>query len=122
MALILAVDGSASMRKRVVLTLESANHSVIEASDGQQALDIANKQSLDLVLTDIDMPIMDGLDLTRKLRQLDDYRFKPILVLTAQSSIEMKKEGQAAGASGWIVKPFNPEQLLAITDRLLGVK
>ena len=120
MAKILAVDDSASMRQMVAFTLKGAGHTVIDASDGQQALTIAKTQSFDLVLTDVNMPVMDGLTLTRELRALPAYRFTPILVLTTEAGTDKKQEGRAAGATGWLVKPFNPDQLLATVRKVLG--
>lgn len=120
MASILAVDDSTSMRQMVTFTLKSAGHSVEEAADGNQALEIARGKSVDLVLTDVNMPHMDGLTLTRQLRSLPAYKFTPILVLTTESSAEKKQEGKSAGATGWLVKPFNPDQLLATIKRVLG--
>ncbi|RKZ89485.1 MAG: response regulator [Gammaproteobacteria bacterium] len=120
MAKILAVDDSASMRQMVAFTLKGAGHTVTEAADGQQALTIAKMQAFDLVLTDVNMPVMDGLTLTRELRALPAYRFTPILVLTTEAGTEKKQEGRAAGATGWLVKPFNPDQLLATVRKVLG--
>lgn len=120
MANILAVDDSASMRQMVAFTLKGAGHNVTDAQDGKHALDIASKQSFDLVLTDVNMPVMDGLSLTRELRKLGNYRFTPILVLTTEAGPEKKQEGRAAGATGWLVKPFNPDQLLATVKKVLG--
>ncbi|EMR14275.1 response regulator receiver protein [Methylophaga lonarensis MPL] len=120
MANILTVDDSASMRQMVAFTLKAAGHSVTEAADGQQALQIAKGQSFDLVLTDVNMPVMDGLALTREIRQLPGYRFTPILILTTEAGTDKKQEGRAAGATGWLVKPFNPEQLLATVAKVLG--
>ncbi|RKZ95484.1 MAG: response regulator [Gammaproteobacteria bacterium] len=120
MAKILAVDDSASMRQMVAFTLKGAGHTVTEAADGQQALTIAKTQAFDLVLTDVNMPVMDGLTLTRELRALPAYRFTPILVLTTEAGTEKKQEGRAAGATGWLVKPFNPDQLLATVRKVLG--
>ncbi len=120
MANILAVDDSASMRQMVAFTLKGAGHNVTDAEDGKHALDIARAQAFDLVLTDVNMPVMDGLKLTRELRQLSNYRFTPILVLTTEAGPEKKQEGRAAGATGWLVKPFNPEQLLATVKKVLG--
>ena len=120
MAKILAVDDSASMRQMVAFTLKGAGHTVTDASDGQQALTIAKTQSFDLVLTDVNMPVMDGLALTRELRALPAYRFTPILVLTTEAGTDKKQEGRAAGATGWLVKPFNPDQLLATVRKVLG--
>jgi len=120
MAKILAVDDSASMRQMVSFTLKSAGHAVTDAADGQQALDIAKTQSFDVVLTDVNMPVMDGITLTRELRALPAYRFTPILVLTTEAGGDKKQEGRAAGATGWLVKPFNPDQLLATIKKVLG--
>lgn len=120
MAKILAVDDSVSMRQMVAFTLEGAGHSVVDAEDGQQALEIAKTQEFDLVLTDVNMPVMDGITLTKKLRALNTYRFTPILVLTTESGVDIKQQGRKAGATGWIVKPFNPSQLLATIRRVIG--
>ncbi|HDY85410.1 hypothetical protein LCGC14_0713200 [marine sediment metagenome] len=120
MAKILAVDDSASMRQMVAFTLKAAGHTVVEAADGKQALDIAKTQSFDAVLTDVNMPIMDGLTLTKELRALPNFKFTPILVLTTEAGMDKKQEGRAAGATGWLVKPFNPEQLLATIRKVLG--
>lgn len=120
MATILAVDDSASMRQMVSFTLKGAGHEVLEASDGSQALEIAqSKSGIDLVLSDINMPVMDGISLIKHLRALPNYKFTPILMLTTESSSDKKGEGKAAGATGWIVKPFNPEQLLATIGKVL---
>jgi two-component system chemotaxis response regulator CheY len=120
MANILAVDDSASMRQMVAFTLKGAGHTVTDAADGQQALNIAKTASFDLVLTDVNMPVMDGITLTKQLRALPNYRFTPILVLTTEAGSDKKSEGRAAGATGWLVKPFNPDQLLATVKKVLG--
>ena len=120
MATILAVDDSASMRQMVVMTLKSAGYEVVEASDGAAALQLAKSKSFNLVLTDVNMPEMDGITLTRELRTLPDYKFTPILTLTTESADDKKQEGKAAGATGWIVKPFNPDQLISTVKRVLG--
>jgi two-component system chemotaxis response regulator CheY len=120
MASILAVDDSASMRQMVVFTLKSAGYEVTEASDGVQALQQAKSKKFNIVITDVNMPNMDGIALTKELRALPDYKFTPILTLTTESTPEKKQEGKAAGATGWIVKPFNPEQLLATIKKVLG--
>jgi two-component system, chemotaxis family, chemotaxis protein CheY len=120
MARILAVDDSPAMRQMVSVTLRSAGHEVVEASDGRDALDIARKQpAVDLVITDINMPNMDGITLVKELRQLAHYQGVPLLVLTTEASAQKKQEGKAAGATGWIVKPFNPERLLATVARVV---
>lgn len=120
MAKILAVDDSASMRQMVGFTLKGAGHDVVEACDGEEAFAIAQKQNgFDLVISDINMPKMDGITLIKQLRALPSFKFTPILMLTTESSTEKKGEGKAAGATGWIVKPFNPDQLLATIGRVL---
>jgi two-component system, chemotaxis family, chemotaxis protein CheY len=116
---ILAVDDSASMRQMVRFTLEGAGYKVVQAADGVEALSIAKTNTADLVLTDVNMPRMDGLSLVRELRALDQYKFVPMLVLTTESGNDTKQRGKEAGATGWIVKPFNPEQLLATIARVL---
>lgn len=120
MARILAVDDSASMRDMVAYTLRAAGHDVALAEDGREALAVANVFEADLVLTDVNMPHVDGLELTRELRAHEHYRLVPILILTTEASAERKREGKAAGATGWIVKPFDPDTLLATIARLLG--
>lgn len=121
MAKILAVDDSASMRQMVSFTLQGAGHEVIEAADGAIALDLAKKSSgIDLVLSDVNMPNMDGLSLIKALRSESDYQFTPMLMLTTESTKDKKLEGKAAGATGWIVKPFNPDQLLSTINKVLG--
>jgi two-component system chemotaxis response regulator CheY len=116
---ILAVDDSASMRQMVAFTLKGAGYHVIEAADGQEALEKAMTQSVDLVLTDQNMPRMDGVTLTRNLRGLPSYTSTPILILTTESSDEMKSKGRAAGATGWLVKPFDPSKLLEVIRKVI---
>ena len=118
-SVILAVDDSASMRQMVNFTLKGAGYEVVQAADGIEALEYARRHSADLVLTDVNMPRMDGITLVRELRTLPSYRYTPMLVLTTESSQEKKSQGKQAGATGWIVKPFNPEQLLATIARVL---
>lgn len=116
---ILAVDDSASMRQMVSFTLKKAGFEVIEAKDGVEALEYITQTSFDLVITDVNMPNMDGITLISNIRELDNYRFVPILMLTTESGLEKKSAGKAAGATGWIVKPFNPDQLLATIGKVL---
>ena len=120
MASVLAVDDSASMRQMVSFTLKGAGYEVVEAADGQEALGIAKGQSVNLVITDVNMPNMDGITLIKQLRTLPTYKFTPMLMLTTESGADKKQEGKAAGATGWIVKPFNPDQLLATVQKVLG--
>jgi two-component system chemotaxis response regulator CheY len=118
-ASVLVVDDSKSMREMVSFTLRSAGHEPVEAEDGVDALEIAKKGLFDLVLTDVNMPRMDGISLVRELRGLDSFRFTPILVLTTEGGSDKKMAGKEAGATGWLVKPFNPEQLLATIKKVL---
>jgi two-component system, chemotaxis family, chemotaxis protein CheY len=120
MARILTVDDSASMREMICFTLKSAGHDVTEAEDGVGALELARATTFDLVLIDINMPRMDGLALLRALRSHIEYKATPLLLLTTEAAADRKQEGRAAGATGWIVKPFSPDQLVAIMHRLLG--
>lgn len=120
MASILAVDDSASMREMVSFTLKSAGFDVTEAEDGVDALSKANGASFNLVLADVNMPNMDGITLIKELRSLPSYKFTPMLMLTTEAGADKKAEGKAAGATGWIVKPFNPDQLVATIQKVLG--
>lgn len=117
---VLAVDDSATIRRMVGFTLKGAGYEVIEATDGHEGLQKAKARQADLVLTDQNMPRVDGLTLIRSLRALPQYRSVPILVLTTESSEEMKQRGRAAGATGWMVKPFDPQRLLDVVGRLIG--
>lgn len=120
MATILAVDDSASMRQMVSFTLKGAGFDVVEAVDGVDALNKAKGQKFDLVISDVNMPNMDGLTLIKELRATPGFQFTPMLMLTTESSSDKKMEGKAAGATGWIVKPFNPDQLLATINKVIG--
>lgn len=117
---ILAVDDSISLRQMVLFTLKGAGYEVAEAADGQEGLEKAKSQKADLVITDQNMPRMDGLTLVKSLRSLDQYKTTPILILTTESSDSMKARGKAAGATGWIVKPFDPEKLLEVVRKVIG--
>lgn len=116
---ILAVDDSPSMRQMVTFALRSAGYQVTEAEDGLVALDKAKRERFGVVVADVNMPNMDGISLIRALRQLPDYRFTPLLMLTTEAGPEKKQEGKTAGATGWLVKPFNPEQLIATVKKVL---
>ncbi len=120
MASILAVDDSASMRQMVSFTLKGAGYDVIEAVDGVDALNKARGSSVNMVLTDVNMPNMDGITLIKELRKLPNYKFTPMLMLTTESSSDKKSQGKSAGATGWLVKPFNPEQLLGTIKKVIG--
>jgi two-component system chemotaxis response regulator CheY len=107
------------MRKMVAFTLTGAGYQVVEAIDGQDALEKATQQSFDLVLTDQNMPRLDGLGLTRKLRDHPQFKSTPILMLTTESSDLMKQAGKAAGATGWLVKPFDPTRLIEVIKMVM---
>jgi len=116
---ILTVDDSSSFRQMVRVVLQGAGYAVIEAKDGVDALAKLQGQEVQLVLTDINMPTMDGIELTRQVRAMAQYKFVPIVLLTTESHPEKKQEGKAAGATAWIVKPFNPDQLLAVVKKVV---
>ena len=120
MARILAVDDSPSMRQMVSVALAQAGHDVASASDGVEALKIAGTERFDLVITDVNMPNMDGITLVRELRGKANYKFTPLLVLTTEATPERKQQGRDAGATGWLVKPFNPQRLLDTIARVLS--
>lgn len=118
---ILAVDDSSTVRQMVSFTLASAGYEVIEASDGQDALSkLSSPVPLRMVLTDLNMPKLDGIGLIRQLRAHPSFKYVPIVVLTTESETEKKQAARAAGATAWIVKPFRPEQLLAVIQKVLG--
>lgn len=117
---ILAVDDSASLRQMVVFSLRAAGYQVSEAVDGVDGLEKAKLQVFDLVLTDQNMPKMDGLTLIQELRKLSEYSRVPVLMLTTESSNEMKLAGKAAGATGWLVKPFDPQKLTEVVRKVIG--
>ena len=119
---ILAVDDSASMRQMVAFTLKGAGYNVVEAVDGQDAWEKASGgagRNFDLVLTDQNMPRMDGISLTRKLRDNPKFKATPILILTTESSDQMKQAGRSAGATGWLVKPFDPPKLIEVIRKVI---
>lgn len=117
---ILAVDDSTSIRQMVSFTLKGAGYDVVEAVDGQDGLDKAKSKSINLVLTDQNMPKMDGLSLIKSLRGLPQYKTTPILMLTTEAGDDMKAKGKAAGATGWLVKPFDPQKLLDVVKKVIG--
>jgi two-component system chemotaxis response regulator CheY len=119
MANILAVDDSVSIRHLVTQTLETAKHRVAAADSGLTGLSAATKERFDLVITDVNMPGMDGLTFVQKLRELPAYRTTPILILSTEMDPEKKKVAKNAGATGWLVKPFDPTQLLAIIRKVI---
>jgi len=116
---ILAVDDSASMRQMVSFTLKNAGFVVTEAVDGVDAWEKSQQRDYALVLTDQNMPRLDGIGLTRKLRENPKFRNTPILILTTESSDQMKQAGRAAGATGWLVKPFDPAKLIEVIRKVI---
>lgn len=117
---IMTVDDSVSVRQMVSFTLKDAGYDVVEAVDGKDALEKLASGAVHMVITDLNMPNMDGIELIRNVRANASYKFIPIIMLTTESQAEKKQEGKAAGATGWIVKPFKPDQLLAVVKKVLG--
>ena len=117
---IMTVDDSTSVRQMVSFTLKQAGYEVVEAVDGRDALaKMNNGHSISMVITDLNMPNMDGIELIRQLRALPGSKFIPIIMLTTESQDSKKQEGKSAGATGWIVKPFKPEQLVAVVKKVM---
>lgn len=116
---ILVVDDSASMRQMIEFTLKSAQHEVASAENGEQGFAVAQQQQFGMIITDVNMPEMNGYQMVESIRGLANYKSVPIVMLTTESDGDAKQKGKAAGATGWIVKPFNPDQLLKIVDRFV---
>ncbi|MFN7038197.1 MAG: response regulator [Alphaproteobacteria bacterium] len=116
---ILTVDDSKTMREMVAFTLQGAGYEILQAEDGVLALKLLEGNKVDLVITDLNMPNMDGITLIKALRQNPLYKNAPILMLTTESDNNKKSEGKNAGATGWIVKPFNPEKLIQVVNKVL---
>ena len=120
MKTVLSVDDSASIRQMVKLTLSGAGYQVVEAENGAEGLQKAQAAPVNMIVTDLNMPVMDGLSFIREVRKLAAYKGVPILFLTTESDAGLKSEAKAAGATGWITKPFKQEQLIAIAQKVLG--
>jgi two-component system chemotaxis response regulator CheY len=116
----MTADDSSSVRQMVSFTLNQAGYDVVEAVDGQDALSKLDSSPVNMLITDLNMPNMDGIELIRQLRARSQYKFMPIIMLTTESQASKKQEGKSAGATGWIVKPFKPEQLLGVVKKVLG--
>ncbi len=116
---IVTVDDAATMRKLIAFTLKGAGYEVLEACDGVAGLQLLSSRAADLIITDINMPGMGGIELTRSVRQLAQHKTTPILVVTTESEAGVKAQAKAVGANGWIVKPFQPNQLVDIVKRVL---
>jgi two-component system, chemotaxis family, chemotaxis protein CheY len=115
----LIVDDSASMRQLIAFTIKDAGHEVLLAENGREALEKLKGARADMVITDLNMPEMDGIMLITELRNMAEYKFVPILMLTTESQVAKREEGKAAGASGWIVKPFSPEKLIEVVKKFI---
>jgi len=116
--LIMIVDDSASMRRVVGISLKGAGYDVIEGCDGRDALGKLTGQKVHLIISDVNMPVMDGIAFLKAVKQMPAYKFTPVIMLTTESAEEKKREGQSAGARAWVVKPFQPEQLVNAVQRL----
>lgn len=114
----LTVDDSKTIREMVSFTLKNEGFEVIEAEDGQQAISVLGGREVNLIITDLNMPNMDGLELIKNLRSNPAYKFTPILMLTTEGDATKKQQGKEAGATGWIVKPFNPEKLIQVVNKV----
>ena len=116
---IMVVDDSASLRQVVNIALKGAGYDVVEAADGRIALSKLEAQKVNLIVCDVNMPNMEGITFVRELKQKDSHKFTPVIMLTTESQEEKKREGQAAGAKAWVVKPFKPEVLLGAVQKLV---
>lgn len=116
---IMTVDDSVSIRQMVGFSLTRAGYEVLEAVDGRDAVNKLKGKTVNMLITDLNMPNMDGIELIREVRSKPEYRFMPIIMLTTESQEEKKQAGKAAGATGWIVKPFKPDQLLSVIKKVL---
>lgn len=116
---IMVIDDSASIRQVVGIALKGAGYEVVEAVNGQEALDKLSGQRIHLVISDVNMPVMDGITFLKKLKERAEYKFTPVIMLTTESAENKKAEGQAAGAKAWVVKPFQPQQLLNAVSKLV---
>ena len=117
---IMVVEDSSTMRQMVGFTLKRNGYEVIEAVDGNDALEKINGEQLHMIITDVNMPNMDGIEFVRQVRAKPECKFVPVIMLTTESQEVKKNEGRAAGATGWIVKPFNPEHLMAVVNKVIG--
>ena len=115
---IMIVDDSASMRRVVGIALKGAGYDVLEGCDGKDALGKLKGQKVHMIISDVNMPVMDGIAFLKAVKQMPAYKFTPVIMLTTESAEEKKREGQAAGARAWVVKPFQPEQLIGAVQRL----
>lgn len=117
---IMTVDDSASVRQMVNFTLKQSGYEIVEASNGVDALEKLKKRQIHMLITDVNMPELDGIGLVKKVRENPLYRFIPIIILTTESQGDKKREGKVAGATGWIIKPFSPDQLIAVVKKVMA--
>lgn len=117
---VLVVDDSTSVRKLISLTLTQEGYEVLEASDGEEGFDLLAENEVKLVITDLNMPKLNGIELTQQIRQLDKYRFVPVIMLTTETETTKKQQGKDAGVSAWIVKPFQPEKLVTLVRMVIA--
>ena len=117
---IMTVDDSASIRQMICFTLKEAGYEVVEASDGEDALTKLEGNHIHMMITDLNMPRLNGMELVQRMRAMPGYKYIPIIMLTTESAGEKKQQCKLAGATGWIVKPFKPEQLLAVVEKVMG--
>lgn len=119
MATILVVDDSASLRQVVAISLKGKGYDVIQATDGKDALSKLDGKKINLVISDVNMPVMDGLTFVTEMKKLPRYKFMPVIMLTTEAGADMKAKGRAAGVKAWVVKPFKPEQMLTAVAKLI---
>jgi len=119
MATILVVDDSASLRQVVAIALRGAGYDVIEAGDGKQALSKLDGTKINLIVSDVNMPVMDGITFVTEVKKLPKYKFTPVIMLTTEAGADMKERGKAAGVKAWVVKPFKPDQMLSAVSKLI---
>jgi two-component system, chemotaxis family, chemotaxis protein CheY len=117
---VLVVDDSAAIRQSISFIIEQAGYSVVQGENGQDGVSKLGDEQFDLIITDVNMPVMDGIEFVRQIRQQDNYRFTPVVVLTTESQESKMKEGKEAGATGWIVKPFDADKLMSVVKKLIG--
>lgn len=116
---IMIVDDSASLRQVVSIALKSSGYDVIEGCDGKDALSKLTGQKVHLIISDVNMPNMDGISFVKEVKKLPDYKFTPVIMLTTEAGEDKKAAGQAAGAKAWVVKPFKPEQMISAVSKLI---
>ncbi|MGP9833489.1 response regulator [Marinobacter sp. NSM] len=116
---VMVVDDSASLRQVVVMALKSAGYETMEAENGKKALEVLKAKRANLIISDVNMPVMDGLTFLKEVKKMPEYKFTPVIMLTTESSETRKSEGKASGAKAWVVKPFQPQQMLDAVKKLL---